>query len=155
VKKLFLLRHGEAGFAKTTDFNRELTPKGIHQLIKLTIEVAKEVPRMDYMLCSTAQRTRQTAQVIEEGIYITEKEYRQEIYSGKMKDLLLMIEELPERVNSCLLVGHNPIISLLLAQLTGSDYRNMSPGTLANLDLEVADWQMIGMDTCSISWIKN
>ncbi len=155
VKKLYLLRHGEAGFARTSDFNRELTSNGINQLIELTIAVSKEVQSIDFLLCSTAQRTRQTAQVIEEGISILEKEYRQEIYSGKLKDMVLMIEELPEDCNSCLLVGHNPIISLLLAQLTGADYKNMAPGTMAALQLEVLEWRMIGMDTCSIHWIKN
>ena len=39
MKRLFLLRHGEAGFSEGTDFQRQLTAKGKENLKRLGEEL--------------------------------------------------------------------------------------------------------------------
>ncbi|MHA7131877.1 SixA phosphatase family protein [Algoriphagus namhaensis] len=154
MKKLYLLRHGEAGFSEGLDFERNLTPRGVDQLTRMAALLQKRISKIDFMYCSSAHRTRQTAEVILSEIQIVEKEYTPLIYEGKLTDLLGLLESLPPRVHSCLVVGHNPIISLLLSHLTNLSYQNMSPGTFAQLEMELDSWELIGMGTCSLREIN-
>jgi phosphohistidine phosphatase len=150
MKQLILLRHGEAGFSDGSDFQRQLTVRGKAQLNNVGQHLILKELDIDRMYCSSATRTRETAEIIKSHIPVKEEIYEKEIYSANLEILLKILEETPKEVETCLLIGHNPTISLLLSYLTSGDYVGLQPGMLAMLDLEVADWYMIGMHTASL-----
>jgi phosphohistidine phosphatase len=150
MKQLILLRHGEAGFSDGSDFQRQLTVRGKAQLNNVGQHLILKELEIDRMYCSSATRTRETAEIIKSHIPVKEEIYEKEIYSANLEILLKILEETPKEVETCLLIGHNPTISLLLSFLTSGDYVGLQPGMLAILDLEVADWYMIGMHTASL-----
>lgn len=147
MKKLFLIRHGEAGFSDGTDFQRQLTEYGIEKVKRVSQNLQNLQPEIDFMYCSPAQRTRETADIL--GSYVLVKAYDLEksIYEGDLSDLMDLIESTPDMVESCLIVGHNPIISLLLSSLTDSHYQNMTPGTLAYMELDFDSWKLVSSGT--------
>lgn len=147
MKRLFLLRHGEAGFAEGTDHDRALTSRGIEQLQRLGASIAPSVQQIDLVLCSTAQRTRQTAEILNEYVPFEQVDYLKVIYEGNMSVLLDLLSKVPDTVSSCLLVGHNPIISLLLAHLSGDTYQSMAPGTFAQLTMLLDSWELTGINS--------
>ena len=147
MKQLFLLRHGEAGFSEGTDFQRQLTQRGTERLNRMGIELKSRSMEVDLMYCSAAQRTMETASIIHQYISIKEEIFLKQIYDGNLGDLLHLLENIPFQVNSCLIIGHNPILSLLVAHLSGESYINLQPGMLACLELEINDWRMIGLNT--------
>lgn len=144
MKQLFLLRHGEAGFSDGSDFQRRLTKKGIDNLKRMGGVLKGRSVSVDFMYCSSAQRTVETSDVIKNYLAVKEEIFTREIYEGDLNDLLKMIEKTPFSANSCLLVGHNPTISLLLSYLTQGDYLGMQPGMLVEVNLEISQWLMIG-----------
>ena len=150
MKQLILLRHGEAGFSDGSDFQRQLTVRGKAQLNNVGQHLILKELEIDRMYCSSATRTRETAEIIKSHIPVKEEIYEKEIYSANLEILLKILEETPKEVETCLLIGHNPTISLLLSFLTSGEYVGLQPGMLAILDLEVADWYMIGMHTASL-----
>jgi phosphohistidine phosphatase len=147
MKQLFLLRHGEASFSEGTDFQRQLTQKGIERLNRMGVELQSRSISLDLVYCSTAQRTMETASIIKNYFSIKEEIFLKEIYEGNLGDLINILENVSNQVNSCLLIGHNPILSLLLTHLSGENYINMQPGMLAHLELEINDWRMLGLNT--------
>jgi phosphohistidine phosphatase len=147
MKQLLLLRHGEAGFSQGLDIDRKLTLKGKEKLIRLGESLLKSGFSVDLMFCSSASRTQETAAIIKKYISIKEEVMTRKIYNADLKTLLELIEDTDELVGTCLLVGHNPTISLLLSHISNSNYIGMQPGMLARLELEVPHWRMIGHGT--------
>ncbi|WP_268033876.1 SixA phosphatase family protein [Algoriphagus sp. PAP.12] len=147
MKKLLLIRHGEAGFSDGTDFQRQLTDFGIEKVKRVGKTLQSTQPEIDFMYCSPAQRTRETAEILGSFILIKAYDLQKSIYEGDLGSLMELIENIPEIAGSCLIVGHNPIISLLLSTLTDSSYQNMTPGTLAIIEFEFDSWKLVSSGT--------
>lgn len=154
MKQLILLRHAEAAFSQGSDFQRKLTPNGREQLKRLGKSLENAPLSVDLMYCSEANRTRETAEVIGKYLEIKEASFTRRIYEGDVHQLISLLEETPNSVNNCLLVGHNPTISLLLAHISNQNYLGMQPGMMAILELDISDWKMIGLGTGSLREIK-
>lgn len=153
MKHLFLLRHGEASFSEGTDFQRKLTLRGKEKLNRLGEELKSRSFSPDFMYCSKSERTRETAKILESYVTIKEGVFLREIYESNLGYLIKLLENCPESVESCLLIGHNPTISLLMAHISGENYINLQPGMMGCLDLNVSDWSMIGLNTASLKEI--
>lgn len=147
MKQLLLLRHGEAGFSQGLDFERKLTPKGKEKLIRMGENLDQKLKSVDLVYCSAAVRTMETAELMEKHMSIKERVFTNDIYQGNLGDLLGLLEKTPSSVDSCLLIGHNPTISLLLAHLSDENYLGFQPGMLAVVELEISDWGMVGFGT--------
>ena len=147
MKQLFLLRHGEASFSGGLDFERNLSQNGVNQVLRLGSSLRNRISSIDKMYCSSAVRTRETAFMLEKYILIHDKEYRKEIYEATLETLLNIIENCPKHYKSCILVGHNPTMSLLLSHISGENYFNLQTGMLACLELDLPDWRMLGFNT--------
>lgn len=147
MKQLILLRHGEAGFSDGVDFQRQLASKGKDQLHKLGTILKEREMEIDLMYCSSATRTRETAEIIKSYLSIREEVYEKEIYAANLEILLQILENTPKSIHTCLLIGHNPTISLLLSHLTTGNYVGLQPGMMAILEIEVQEWYMVGMNT--------
>ena len=143
MKKLFLLRHGEAGFGEDTDFKRRLTPRGKSTVLKVAKTVSKTQDSIDFMFCSPASRTLETAEIFGNVILIKASQEVEKIYSGDLNQLILLLESLPDSIESCLMVGHNPTISLLLSLLSDCSYVNLQPGNLGIIEFGFGTWKMV------------
>jgi phosphohistidine phosphatase len=153
MKQLFLLRHAEASFSQGSDFQRQLTNKGRENLIRLGKSLDQKHMSVDLMYCSSAERTMQTADLIRKTIPIKESIFTKDIYQGDLGDIISLLEKTSSSVDTCLFIGHNPVISLLLSHLSDENYLGLQPGMMAILDLEIADWKMIGFGTGTLKEI--
>ncbi|MFC5623841.1 SixA phosphatase family protein [Algoriphagus winogradskyi] len=147
MKRLFLLRHGEAGFSDGSDFQRHLTTKGKENLVRMGERLNPTLKTIDLMYCSEAVRTRETAEIMEKYLAIRESVFLKDIYHGDLRNIIAILEKTSNIVETCLLVGHNPTISLLLSHVSNENYLGLQPGMLAIIDLEISDWDMIGFGT--------
>lgn len=147
MKQLFLLRHGEAGFSDGVDFQRQLTTKGKENLNRLGQTLQPTGLKVDHLYCSAATRTRETAEIIKNHIEIGTEVYAREIYEGGLEALIKLLENTPDDAQSCMLIGHNPTISVLISHLTHANYVGLQPGMMAIIDLEITEWHMIGLGT--------
>ncbi len=150
MKQLFLLRHGEATFSSGSDFQRTLTDPGREKVYRLGKTLKEMNVSIDYLFCSEAKRTLETAQQIKKSIQIDAEEITRKIYEGDVKKLIDLLEQTPQDVENCLLIGHNPTISLLLSNITGASYFSLDPGMMAIIELEISNWKAIGMGTGSL-----
>lgn len=147
MKHLILLRHGEAGFSGSVDFQRQLTTKGKENLNRLGQTQPVAGMKVDFLYCSSAARASETAEIMKKYLAVGVEEYTREIYEGNLESILNLLENIPSEAQSCILVGHNPTISVLIAHLTRGNYVGLQPGMMAILELDITDWNMIGLGT--------
>ncbi|TFV94223.1 phosphohistidine phosphatase SixA [Algoriphagus kandeliae] len=143
MKRLFLMRHGEASFSADVDFDRTLTPKGKSKVSHVAARLYELAPEIGKVYCSPAKRTKETASIIAERVLIKSQEYVRSIYDGDLQDLMDILENSPQDVNEVMIVGHNPLISLFAANLSDGDYLNMQPGDLIYIEFPLESWQLI------------
>ncbi len=125
AKTIIILRHGQAKNAGISehDHNRALTAKGREEAMEVGETMADNGFIPDYVLCSTATRTRETLAELQnsfpEPLSVT---YSQKIYNASEIDLINQVATIPENTNKLLLIGHNPgLYQLALALAKGGD----------------------------------
>ena len=143
---LVLLRHAKAEHTTSTDKKRELAPKGRRQAAELGPLLRDALGRVDLALISSATRTRQTAELLTQGMDITWSDEHDELYDAGRGDVLALLRAVPESTRNVLVVGHEPTVSQLARYLhdepgdrLGADVRlGVSTATACVLDVPVA-----------------
>lgn len=140
--KIYFLRHGiaEDGGPDMSDRDRELTETGVADMEK----VAKGLRRMgihpDIILSSPFPRAFQTADIVANAMGLIDKLQKESVIAPgfRMSDLQHLAAEHPG-VNSIMVVGHNPEMSMLPSQLIGGGYFSLQKGAIACVECEMVD----------------
>ncbi len=135
--RLFLLRHGEAGFNALTDEQRSLTDNGRFRLRQMLLQHQELLEGIERICHSPYLRTCQTTELVCEA---------KAVATSPLK--LLTPESSPQKVinwlseqtdESLMLVTHQPLIGNLVSLLCEGDLSRpepMMPGCLAIIELE-------------------
>ncbi|MGC3995694.1 MAG: histidine phosphatase family protein [Propionicimonas sp.] len=139
--RLYLLRHAEAANTGTDwrDITRELTPRGRTQARQVGEVLASQ--RVELVLCSTATRARQTADLLHLNAPIR---FLDRLYNAGSRQLLAELSGVEDRVRTVLVVGHAPGIPALADNLADRQHSsaealtliryNYPPATLVGLE---------------------
>ena len=151
MKTLLLLRHARAKRDDPTldDFDRPLTKRGDDAAARMGGYLCREIGKPDLTLCSAALRTRQTfdrvAAAFEDGL---DARTLKGLYLAAPSRLLAGIRRTPDNVDCLMVVGHNPGIETLAAQLCGGGRsaalqrmaRKFPTGALAEIRFDIERW---------------
>jgi phosphohistidine phosphatase len=152
VKTLLLLRHAKSAWSdpRLDDHNRPLNGRGERAARAMADHIARQGPRPDLILCSTAMRTRQTlAPLVKRlGAPAPPISLENRLYLASEEVLLAHIRAVGDDVRTVLLIGHNDGIGQFAADLVGSGpsealaaLREKYPtGALAVLHLPDGPW---------------
>ena len=123
MKTLLLWRHAKSAWSdpRLDDHDRPLNGRGARAAKAVADRIARQGPRPDLILCSTAMRTRQTLAPLlkrldgpappislENGLYLASEDA-----------LLARLQAVADDVSTVLLIGHNDGIGQLAANLAG------------------------------------
>lgn len=155
LRSLYVLRHAKAEDPAPGqgDRARRLKRRGVKaaRLLGRTLARLEEAP--DLVLSSDAARARETAEHAEsEGGWKAPLELRPKIYEAGTTTLLAEIRAVDAGVKRLLLVGHQPGLSLLIAELIGSE-PDFPTAALARIDFALARWSEIGPKTGKLAWL--
>ncbi len=143
--RLSLLRHAHAEpqHPHGTDESRALDRRGVAEAAEMARRLQARGLKPDWLLVSTAVRTRQTAAPIVRAFSLAEDCVRFEaaLYLADPRSLLTQLHSVPAHALHVLLVGHNPGISELAQRLATSGH---AP------EFEPAGW-LLGLPQCA-SW---
>jgi phosphohistidine phosphatase len=124
-RTLILLRHAKAEHAQgRPDHDRGLAlrGRGDARAVGAWISDPSHVAALDLVLCSTAERTRQTLDgVFGGGALAKDTRFDERIYDASAAGLLDLLREVPDSVNSVLVIGHAPGIPVLATALAHDD----------------------------------
>lgn len=149
MKRLYLLRHAKSSWddPALADHDRSLAPRGRRAAKVMAKHLRREGIAPELVLCSPSRRTCQTLTRIAPALgKNAEVQIESELYAASADDLLKVLHEVPDEVQSVMLIGHNPGIQDLALSLDsgGSEstqVRSKFPtAALATLEIN-ASWR--------------
>jgi len=143
MKSLTLMRHAKAAMDSPdgSDFGRPLNARGRADAVRMGEDIRKFGIRFDLVLASPARRVVETVESV--GPLTASLDPR--LYNASTGQLLDVIREIDDGVDRLLMVGHNPGIGQLAAQLTASGIDDFPTAALAEIELTVDDWREVEM----------
>lgn len=146
-KTLLLIRHAEAEdpAPMCSDFERQLTTKGIMDAAKTGGYFLIKDIRPDIWISSAADRTVTTAKVMMERLKIDTETIisNRDMYGGGLQAYLKAVNNVPAASNLIALIGHNPDISYFAEYLTHDDFISMSKCGVMIITFEGLEWAEI------------
>ena len=101
----------------------------------------------DVVISSDAVRARLTAEaVIEAARYAKEILLDQRLYMARPADILSRLRTVREKAETVMIVGHNPGLEELVAQLTG-ERQDLPTAALAQIVLPIDRWRDLKLST--------
>lgn len=125
MHQLFLLRHAQAEpiVNGASDHDRGLTARGRRGAGRIAQAMRKAGLAPEVVLVSSALRTRQTLEELENAPVWDEWpniDSLPQLYMATLPQLLNTIGDLPETVRSALIIGHNPGLQELALRLSAA-----------------------------------
>ena len=143
MKRVILLRHGKAASLALggEDIERPLEPQGERESRQAGRALLAKGVRVDCVLCSSAVRARTTCEIVcrELGVSSDDVRVQDDLYLASPDLLMETLCSLNERLDTVLIVGHNPRLSELAMSL----YRPVGViGTagIVLMDFDVQHW---------------
>lgn len=144
MKRLIVVRHAKAekSAPRGGDAARPLASRGVDDATEMGRRLARGRVHPDAMVASPAERTLATARLIARELDFPWAEIRVEksIYLADAGTLLELVRELDDRVETALLVGHNPGVTELAHTLARSFEQDLPTGAVVTIDLPADTW---------------
>jgi phosphohistidine phosphatase len=117
TKRLFVLRHAKSSWDNPglEDHERPLASRGQRACVLMAeyIRATGIVPEL--VLCSNARRTRETLDCVDPP---GERVIEAALYSASTDEVIDRLRQVPDAIDSVMLVGHNPASQMLVLRLS-------------------------------------
>jgi phosphohistidine phosphatase len=119
MKRIHLLRHAKSSWEDPSlpDHDRPLAPRGRRAAEALARHLRSEAVAPEAVLCSSARRARQTLEPLMEVLGGAEVLVEDALYAAEAEELLERLRRVPDRVESVMIVAHNPGLQDLAIEL--------------------------------------
>jgi phosphohistidine phosphatase len=154
MKRLILMRHGDAPNVKEGDRFRLLSEKGMKQSREAGDYLVRAHITPDLIYVSPVERTMKTLECLASAFKKTPlTEIQIGLYAAPKEQILRIIEKCPADINTLLVIGHNPGISELLRFLPivkDEHYKQVKEyvfpeGGLVSLVYEIDNWGLVSV----------
>ena len=153
MKKLYLLRHAKSSwdYPKLDDFERPLNKRGRNDLPVMAKVINRQGIKPGLILSSPALRAAFTAiNVIQlAGISKHLLKYDNMIYEASTSMLLNLIKNTNDKIDSLMLVGHNPGMTSLANYLSDKRIDNIPTCGLFGMKLNTTNWKDLSEKSAS------
>ena len=140
------LRHAQSAGKQSgqLDYDRSLNNDGQLQARSIGQKIKEQKINFQLIVSSSSTRTQQTVELLNETLLIAPENIRfdNELYEASMAQWLDQVHNLPDTVESVLLVGHNPCLSILASTFAGS-IREPGPCELIGFEFECSNWKQL------------
>jgi phosphohistidine phosphatase len=118
TRRLILLRHAKSDWPDVPDRDRPLAKRGRRDAPRIGRWLHEHGYQPDVVVCSAARRTRQTWDLVAPELGGSPAvRFEPRAYAASAMTLLYLVQELPSRYRTALLIAHNPGLSELAGQL--------------------------------------
>ncbi|MEZ5788014.1 MAG: histidine phosphatase family protein [Xanthobacteraceae bacterium] len=154
MRRLILLRHAKSdrGNPSLADIARPLNPRGQEAATRIGAYMAKHDLLPDLVLCSTAERARETWDLVAKGFTKPPPAtFDKRLYNADVDRIVTVVHETPMDSHTVMVVGHNPgmqdaATSLLAAgdvEQRANLLQKLPTGGLIVIDFAVDDWASV------------
>jgi phosphohistidine phosphatase len=147
MKKLYLFRHAKSSwdYPELDDFERPLNKRGRSDL-PIIGNVLKQLDiKPDLILASPATRAAMTARHITEYLNtdIANLRFDVTIYEASASSLLKILQQIPNKFERVMLVGHNPALTSLANMLVNNQISNIPTAGCYAIEFNLSDWSQL------------
>ena len=147
MKSIYIVRHAKSSWddPDLSDEERPLLEKGIKKTFKVIEYLNDHQIKTDLIISSPAVRAWETAKLIAKGIRYPEDKITRmhEIYPLDNELLLSELRGLSDRIQSVMIVGHNPGVTQLASYLAGKELDWLPTSGIAAIDFSTDHWEKI------------
>ncbi len=147
MKTLFIVRHGKSSwdFPDLPDKKRPLLNKGINRTRKIGKHLADNNIKVDLIISSPAVRAFETARIIANEIHypIEKIEIIDSIYGSDEENILEIIENLSNEINSVMIFGHNPTFTYFSNYFLEDKLDWLPTSGTVSVSFQTDDWSKI------------
>jgi phosphohistidine phosphatase len=150
---LHLLRHAKSSWKEAVeDHERRLNRRGREAARRVGRHLTASVGAVDLVLCSSAQRTRETLELVLDELPTQPPTLiEDELYAASKEELMDRLLHLAEGIGNVLLIGHNPglhELAVALAETNSAGFSTLESGkfpTAARASFRIPDpWSALG-----------
>ena len=146
MKSITLIRHVKSDWSGfLSDFDRPVREDRKEDATLIAKEIAKKGKLPQYLLCSPAVRTLQTARLL-----CAQWDYPMEsiatdksLYECTARDILTAIKKTDPRYDSMAVVCHNPAITDFINQYSDALIDNLPTTGAVQITFDISDWKAI------------
>lgn len=152
MKTLYLVRHAKSSwkFEELADHDRPLNGRGRKAAPKMAKALKKKDAKPDLIVSSPAVRAITTA-----TLFAKELDYDQDnilvidgIYGASREELLQIIRNVSDEVDSLMLFGHNNTITDLANFLSPKSVANIPTAGVMAVEFDAETWKISGPERC-------
>jgi len=154
TKRVTLLRHAKSSHhdLAVNDHDRPLNPRGERDAPVMGRRLTRKGGRPTLILTSTAVRARQTARLFAQaiGYPIEFIQSERELYLADPDTILDVVAGQDNAFNDLVVCGHNPGMTELACDLSGTYIDNVPTCGLVMLDAAIDSWDQLGPSRCEL-----
>ena len=157
MKSILLFRHGKSDWNANykRDHDRPLSRRGVKaaKIMGLYLLNTQQIP--DLIISSTALRAKTTAQIAKKfGQWNSELILDNNIYHCSKDQLMSILSQQDPKMNFICIVGHQPIFSHFLSEITNSNWVKLPTASMVRIDLPLENWGELKFGKGVLSWMK-
>jgi phosphohistidine phosphatase len=156
LHKLYLLRHAKSDWSVPgqKDIDRVLSTRGLNDTPRIGRKLYDMELMPDLIICSSSQRTRQTAELICEQLKFDQETivFNQDIYEASMRTLFNTISAIDSQYKSVMMIGHNPGFTYLAEYLTNEIIDNMPTCSVVCIEFDINSWEEVSGGLGTLKW---
>jgi len=144
MKTVYIVRHAKAvpAHGDVPDADRLLTDTGVARTCKIAEYMTESKPVIDQIIASPAERAYATALIIADklGIKANKVVSHEKLFTGDESDVLDLIEGLDDSINSVMVVGHNPVITMVANRFASPKLESLPTTGVVSVHLDTDKW---------------
>ncbi len=143
-RRLIALRHAKSDWSGgVADHDRPLAGRGRREAALAGRWLRENAADIDLVVCSSAKRARQTWKLVAKQLdNVPPARVDDRLYAASVRGLLAVVRKLPASARAVLLIGHNPGLEELVADLGGVGWP-MKTSSIAVLSSR-SEWAEVG-----------
>lgn len=144
-RRLIVMRHAKSAWDTDASTNRErpLNKRGRRDAPRIARRLADLGWAPDLVLSSDALRTRQTWELMREGLGPVDARFLSSLYGAGVRTVRAELAEVPDETAAVMVLGHNPGWEEVVQHFSGRAER-LTTANAALLDLEAVSWAQAG-----------
>lgn len=144
MRKLIIVRHAKSSWEfDVIDHERPLKKRGINDANLVSKELKKLDINYDSILSSDAERTRLTSKIFIDNLdlNIADVYYMYKLYDFAGRDLLEVVRNCEDSVNTLMIFGHNHAITAFVNTYGDIAIDNVPTSGVVIIDFNITNWK--------------
>jgi phosphohistidine phosphatase len=146
-KTLYLVRHAKSSWSdpSLSDRQRPLNKRGRRSAPDMGGRLALKGHQPDLIISSPAKRAMMTAKIIAKALGYNKSEIvtDESMYFSGVGGMLTMLEDVDDRYQKVMIVGHNPAMTSLMNSLCDATVVNMPTCAVAVIGYNMMSWSAL------------